>query len=256
MEMNSSQKGSYFYYRVWDRSLRVFHWVNFICVSVLMGVGLIILFNKSLGISSDGKILLKTIHAYVGYVFVLNLLWRFIWGFVGNRYSRWKGILPFGEEYRKSLILYLKDFKDSKRPVYAGHNPLARLMVSFLFVLLSLQAATGLTLAGTDLYLPPFGHEMAEWVTGSGEDHSKLKNLQPGSKEAVDPEAYRQMREFRKPFITIHVYGFYVLFVAIIIHIMGVVITERVEKSGLISAMFTGNKVFTKKPVDADDDRL
>jgi cytochrome b len=59
----------------------------------------VILNAKSLGVSGEGKILLKTIHAYIGYVFVINLSWRLVWGFIGNKYVRWKAILPIGKGY-------------------------------------------------------------------------------------------------------------------------------------------------------------
>ena len=240
-------------YHVWDRSVRIFHWVNVICVIGLIAVGLVILFNKDIGVSADGKILLKTIHAYLGYVFVFNLTWRFIWFFLGNQYSRLGAILPIGKKYKESLKLYLKGIKDGNTPGYLGHNPVARLMIVFLFLLLSVQAITGLVLAGTDLYLPPIGHEIAEWVTDAGEDHSKLADLKPGSKENVDPESYKEMRAFRKPFITLHKYAFYTLLGAIFFHILGVVVSEIKDRSGLISAMFTGNKIFSKRPVDYDE---
>jgi cytochrome b len=223
-----------------------------ICILGLICLGLILLNNKSFGVSADGKILLKTLHAYFGYVFVLNLAWRLIWGFIGNKYSRWRTILPFGKGYIQSARTYAIGLAKNDPPHYAGHNPIAKLMVSVLFALLFTQATTGLILAGTDLYLPPFGHEIAEWVTGSGEDHSKLAELKPGSKEGVDPEGYKEMRDFRKPFITVHVYVFYILIITILLHIIGVIVTELKERSGLVSAMFTGKKVFRKKPIDND----
>ena len=40
---------------------------------------------------------------------------------------------------------------------------------------------------------------------------------------------------------------------AIFLHITGVVVSEIRERNGLVSAMFTGNKVFSNKPVDYDD---
>lgn len=51
-----------------------------ICVIGLIGVEVVILNSKLLGVSSDGKILLKTVHVYIGYIFVVNLFWRFLWG--------------------------------------------------------------------------------------------------------------------------------------------------------------------------------
>jgi len=238
------------YFCVWDRTTRLFHWINVICIIGLISVGIVILNNKILGVNSDGKILLKTIHAYIGYAFVLNLLWRLIWGFIGGKYSRWTAILPVGKGYWRSLREYVAGTKSDEVPLYLGHNPIGKLMVGFMFLLLATQATTGLVLAGTDLYLPPFGHEIAEWVTGSGEEHDKIKNLKPGSKDDVDSVAYAEMRNFRKPFIITHVYTFYLLLISIILHIAGVVMTEVRENNGITSAMFTGKKVASKRPVD------
>jgi cytochrome b561 len=62
-------------YRVWDRSQRVFHWVNFLAVVTLAVIGTVILNADRLGIPNDpGLISLKTVHVYVGYLFILNLL--------------------------------------------------------------------------------------------------------------------------------------------------------------------------------------
>lgn len=237
-------------YAVWDRTTRWFHWINFLCVLGLIGAGLVILNAKGLGVSGEGKIALKTVHAYIGYVFVINLIWRLIWGFLGNPYARWRAVVPFGKGYGRALGGYIRALRAGEPPPYKGHNPLARIMVSFLFLLLSLQAGTGLLLAGTDLYLPPFGHEIAEWVTGSGEDHAGLKDLKPGTREGLDPEAYAQMRAFRKPFITVHVYTFYLLLASIILHVGAVIVLEIKERNALVSAMFSGRKVFSSKPVD------
>lgn len=245
-------------YHAWDRSVRVFHWINVIAIIGLISIGLIILNNKSFGVSADGKVLLKTIHTYIGYVFVLNLSWRIIWGFIGGKTSRWKAILPFANGYtngyKSAVENYLQGFKKNNAPAYLGHNPVSRLMVTFLFLLLSSQAITGLVLAGTDLYMPPFGNQIAEWIALPAEDGGQLLELKPGSKDGVDPEAYKEMRAFRKPFITVHEYGFYILGLAIVLHIAGVVVTEVKERNGLVSAMFTGDKVFSKKPIDLDDD--
>lgn len=239
------------HYAVWDRTTRCFHWINVLCIMGLIAVGLVILNNKILGVSGDGKILLKTIHVYIGYVFVTNLMWRIIWGFIGNKYARWQAILPLSKVYWSSLTTYLAAVKSGETPQYLGHNPVARLMVSLLLLLLSLQAVTGLVLAGTDLYLPPFGNKVAEWVAGT-DDIETIKNLQPGSKQGLDLEAYEDMRTFRKPFITTHLYSFYLLLVLIVLHITAVVITEVREKNGLVSAMFSGNKVISSKPLDSN----
>jgi cytochrome b len=222
-------------------------------VLTLIAVATVILNAKTLGVSSDGKVLLKTVHVYAGYIFVINLLWRFIWAFFGNRFARWKSILPLGADYFRELHAYIRGVRDGKVPAYLGHNPLGRAMVALLFLLLSSQSVTGLVLAGTDLYMPPFGHKIAEWVTKADGDPSKLEGLKPGSKEApVVAEAYEEMREFRKPYITVHYYVFFVLVAAVVLHIAGVVFAETRERNNIISAMFSGRKVFYDKPVDMD----
>jgi Ni/Fe-hydrogenase 1 B-type cytochrome subunit len=103
---------------------------------------------------------------------------------------------------------------------------------------------------GTRLYFPPFGQTIKEWVV---EDASKVEVLKPYSKENVNKERYAEMRAFRKPFITVHLYTFYILLIVIVLHVGAIVVTEIRERSGLISAMFTGRKVFPKTPVDAND---
>ena len=226
---------------VWDRTTRIFHWINVLCVLALAILGLAILNSKVFGVSGDGKVLLKTLHTFAGYVFAANLAWRFAWAFFGSQTARWRAILPFRKGFTTDLSTYVKAMRTGTTPVYLGHNPLGRLMVSFLLLLLLTQATTGLVLAGTDLYKPPFGGAIAEWVTAG--DPEKLANLEPGSEEFVDPGAYASMRDARKPVATTHLYAFYLLMIAVFFHIAGIVAAEIKEKSGLISAMVSGEKI-------------
>jgi cytochrome b len=236
-------------YRVWDRSIRWFHWINVLAVLALMAIGVAILNSKALGITNDGKILLKTWHVYIGYVFALNLGWRLIWGFVGNRFSRWKAILPFGAQYREHKKAFFAGLKQGKAVGFQGHNPLARWMVMALLLLLTVQAVTGLVLAGTDIYKPPFGEQFKAWVAESPETMDQVK---PYSEDGIDKAAYKEMRDFRSPFKTTHEITFFILLGLIVLHLFGVVVTELRERNGLVSAMFTGRKVFRDKPLDED----
>lgn len=237
------------HYQVWDKTVRIFHWLNVACVLALIAIGLVILNAKALGIPSDGKVILKTVHVYVGYVFAVNLLWRIIWGFIGSRFARWKMALPFGSEYKAQLKAYVEGAKNNKPVGFLGHNPIARLMVGLLFLLLSAQAITGLVLAGTDVYMPPFGNSFKQWIAS---DADSVDLVKPYSKEGVDAAAYKEMRDFRKPFITVHYYVFYILLGAILLHLIGVLLAELRERNGLVSAMITGKKVFAKKPIDLE----
>ena len=145
------------------------------------------------------------------------------------------------------LRAYIADFKAGRPGQYLGHNPLGRIAVTLLLLLLSLQAVTGLVLAGTDLFYPPIGAWVAGWIANPGIDPATLV---PYAKEMYDETAYEAMRAFRKPFITVHYYGFYVLIGFAVIHILAVVVTELREGGNLISAMFSGKKVLSGPPAD------
>jgi cytochrome b len=237
-------------YQVWDRTVRIFHWMNLLCILGLIAIGTIILNSKALGIGGDGKVILKTLHVYIGYVFVLNLTWRLIWGFIGNRFARWKSILPLGDQYKQHHLAFVDGLKNGNSAVFMGHNPLARWMVTFLFVLLCAMAVTGLVLGGTDVYMPPLGNYIKSWVAETPEAVSAIK---PYSDLGVNKEAYESMRNFRKPFIKVHYYGFFILLAAVLLHLVAVIIVELGERTGLVSAMITGEKVCDKKPIDLGD---
>jgi cytochrome b len=216
-----------------------------------MAVGLVVLNGGALGLSNDGKVLLKEVHALTGYIFVLNLLWRFIWAFLGNRYARWHAILPGGKGYMQAVRNYVIAFISGKPEHYLGHNPLGRLSIFVLFTLLAIQAITGLVLAGTDLFYPPFGHWVAQWIAAPG---VQPEALVPSAPQMYDAQAYESMRAFRKPFITAHEYSFFILIFVVILHIAAVILTELREGGCIISAMFTGKKIFKHQPIDDEND--
>jgi Ni/Fe-hydrogenase 1 B-type cytochrome subunit len=236
-------------YVAWDAPTRWFHWINVIAVLGLMVTGLEILTGGLLGLSPEGKIALKTVHVTFGYVMALNLLWRFVWAFVGNRYARWRAILPGGRGFGSALNAYVASFLTGEPQQYVGHNPLARIGVALLFFLLLIQVTTGLVLAGTDLYWPPFGILFAEWVAAPGVDPS---TLQPGANALVDKADYQAMRDFREPFVQVHELTFYILAAAVVLHIAAVVVTEVHEGGSITSAMFSGRKILSRRPPDVD----
>jgi cytochrome b len=132
---------------VWSKYLRLFHWINVLAITMLLGLGLIIFNAKTLGVSVDGKILLKTIHVITGYVFATNLLLRVAMGFFGKGYEHFRKTLPFTKGFTKELV----DFKQEPDKKYKGHNPLGKLMVGALLLSMCVQMVSGLVIAGTDI---------------------------------------------------------------------------------------------------------
>jgi len=224
---------------VWSRNIRLFHWLNVLSVLLLIIVGSIIYFASNLGISTNGKILLKTIHVSIGYIFAANLIFRILLGFIGKGFERWGQTLPFNKVFNQDLA----DFKQNKGKVYKGHNPMGKLMVGALMLSLSVQMVSGLVIAGTDIYYPPFGKYFASSIA---QDKSQISIIKPYSKENVDANAYKEMRSVRKPFITAHVYSFYFLLLLIPLHILAVCLVERREKNSIVSSMIHGYKYLPK----------
>jgi len=181
-------------------------------------------------------------------VFVLNLLFRLVWGFIGNRFARWSCIVP-GRGFSDVMSAYVSSIKRGERQQFLGHNPMGRLAVVVLMLLLMTQAATGLIRAGTDVYYPPFGSMFAAQVAADGVDPTTLK---PYDKTGVDADKLKAMLDFKHIYGEIHYYLFFVLLAMIVLHIVVVIRLDSHEGSGLISAMFSGNKTLSSKPVDLD----
>jgi Ni/Fe-hydrogenase 1 B-type cytochrome subunit len=116
-------------------------------------------------------------------------------------------------------------------------------MVGAFMLSLTVQMVSGLVIGGTDIYYPPFGQYFASSIA---QNKSKVELIKPYSKENVDADAYKEMRSFRKPFITAHVYSFYFLLFLIPLHILAVFLAERREKHSIVSSMIHGYKYLPK----------
>ncbi|MFV0542406.1 MAG: cytochrome b/b6 domain-containing protein [Marinicella pacifica] len=234
-------------YPVWDAGTRWFHWVNFICVVGLSFIGLIILNGDFFQPTTQTKINLKVVHVWIGYVFALNLLWRMVWAFFGNRHARWRAILPGGRGYFAAVRSYIGSFIKGSPEFYIGHNPVGKIAILLLMLALIVQAVTGLVLAGTDVFYPPLGGYFADWIAADGVTPA---DILPYAPELYNEAAYQSMRAFRKPFITVHLYNFYVLSGLIFLHVFAVVMSEIKGEGDIISAMFSGRKISEQQPKD------
>lgn len=207
-------------YAVWDAGTRWFHWINALSVLALAIVGVVILQSGDIGAPNPGKVTLKKIHVIIGCVLAINLAWRFAWTFMGDRYARWRAILPGGRGFCHALRSYVAAFLAGHPEPYLGHNPAGRPSVSVLLLLITVLALSGLVLAGTDFFFPPSGGRV----------------------------------EFRAPFILVHEYGFYALAGLVALHVGAAIVAAVKEGGSLISAMFTGRRILDRRPRDADDE--
>ncbi|MGO8915491.1 MAG: cytochrome b/b6 domain-containing protein [Stellaceae bacterium] len=231
-------------YRAWDMPTRWFHWINAILLVALLVLGVAMLTGRRFGVGDEGRHQLQTIHVALGAALTLNLLWRCYWAFRGGRSAQWHAILPGGPGYWKNLRAYLSAFVAGHPRYYIGHNPLARLGVTLLFILLAAQSLSGLILVGIDQVAPPSGPSL-----GAPSETSPIPTPVPQLPWAIAWSA-ADAESLRAPLRAIHLYGFYLLVIAVIQHVVAVITTELREGGDLVSAMLTGWKSLPGRPED------
>ena len=111
--------------RIWDWPTRIFHWTLAILIVALVITG-----------NVGGNAMVW--HFRCGYAVLSLLIFRFIWGFCGGHWSRWRQLACTPELIRQY-------FKNSMpQTPFLGHNPLGSLAVIAMLALLTLQVSTGL----------------------------------------------------------------------------------------------------------------
>lgn len=110
--------------KVWDWSIRVFHW----SLPVLL-----FLLWRSAGDDMDQ-------HMLFAQALLALLTYRIIWGFIGTPYARFSHFV-----YNpKHIVGYLVASAKPNKPVYLSHNPVGGIMVLALLATLLLQLTSGL----------------------------------------------------------------------------------------------------------------
>lgn len=136
---------------VWQPVVRWYHWINVLCMFTLAVTGFYI---GSPFVNVTGAPFpyitgtVRFIHFVAATILGLVLIIRLYWAFVGNRYARWKGVLPLTKRRVRDLGQQLKyyTFLGSERPCYVGHNPIAGLSYAILWALTIIQGFIGLAL--------------------------------------------------------------------------------------------------------------
>lgn len=149
---------------VWEFPVRLYHWVNALCVVVLIVTGFIIGRPTTIAYSDEayqqywfGTV--RFAHFVTAFIFFFNFLVRIYWGFVGNRYARWDNFIPYTKEKWREIIDVLKvDVVQAtwKERISIGHNAMAGFIYFVSFLVFLFQAFTGFALysAMSSSYLP------------------------------------------------------------------------------------------------------
>ncbi len=113
--------------RVWDLPTRIFHWLLVLLVVTSIVTGRL-----------EGGAMAW--HLRSGYAIFTLLLFRFTWGFVGGRWSRFNTFL----HAPSTALRYLRGKTHPHENYGVGHNPLGGWSVLILLGILAAQVATGL----------------------------------------------------------------------------------------------------------------
>lgn len=167
---------------VWEWPVRLAHWLIVTSIFFLSWTGLYIggPFLISAGEARNQFVMgtAKTIHFYSAIVFTMAVLMRIIWMFTGNRFSHWDKFIPVGKRRRNAFLPVLKYylFGLRKPPGFVGHNPLAGLVYSVVFLIYLTMVGTGIALFTVNAHyqsplrifsflLPLFGGpQAARWI--------------------------------------------------------------------------------------------
>jgi Ni/Fe-hydrogenase 1 B-type cytochrome subunit len=156
---------------VWEFPVRLYHWVNALCVVVLCVTGYLI--GKPLAITYSSEAYqqywfgtVRFLHFVTAFVFFFNFLVRIYWGFVGNTYARWTNFIPTKSGQWREMVKVLKlDILQAhgQRLITIGHNALAGVIYFLSFLAFLFQSLTGFALYSSmsHSWLP----RMFAWIT-------------------------------------------------------------------------------------------
>lgn len=175
---------------VWDLPVRFFHW------------SLVLAFFIAYFSEDD----LLTAHVWAGYTAGGLVLFRIIWGFIGNRYARFADFLcsPIAAWH------YLKDVIAFRARRYLGHNPAGAWMIVMLLFFLLLTTLSGLVVYAADQGAGP----LAGMVSQKYEDW------------------WEEAHEFCANFTLL----------LVVLHVLGVLLESIVHRENLARSMWHGYK--------------
>jgi Ni/Fe-hydrogenase 1 B-type cytochrome subunit len=136
---------------VWELPVRIYHWINALCIVILCITGFLIANPPAIMNGTEATFAywfgtIRFIHFVTAFIFLFNFLFRIYWGFAGNRFADWKNFIPLKPAQWKEFweVIKVDIFMIKNKPVDSiGHNTLASLTYFMLFIAFLLQCVTG-----------------------------------------------------------------------------------------------------------------
>ncbi len=183
------------YVFVWPISTRIIHWMMALSFTAAF-------------ITSFHENMLHN-HVAFGFIFLIIIIYRIIWGIVGPRYATFN---TFKLKPSQLKHYFVEKVQNRWRKIPAGHNP-----ASSWFTVWALSVGTVIVISGLLLY---------------------------GVQEAKG--FFRYLNDDYTQYMTlldqIHKYASYLFAFWVVLHISGVLIEQFWHKTGMVFAMITGYK--------------
>jgi Ni/Fe-hydrogenase 1 B-type cytochrome subunit len=215
---------------VWQYPLRLVHWGLVLSIAVLSVTGYYIHDPFIVGQLQHPFMMgwFRFVHMAFGMAFIAFFLMRFYLFFAGDRWTRWRAMVPIKKSQWKEMLEVMK-FYAFIRPTpvsKVGHNAAAAASYIGIYSMVLVEIVTGLVLYN---WLRPTAllGVLVGWIPG----WINVQNLR-----------------------LIHFFLMFVFIAFGVLHVHLCLIVSSAEKRGLLDSIFTGYKII---PVDelGEDDR-
>jgi len=210
----------------WEFPVRFTHWINALCIFALSITGFYIGNPFMYAISSKQYIMgwMRFIHFVAAYMFLMSVIIRVYWAFVGNKYACYKVWFPFSGEKMSEFVNALKfySFMSRKPPYTVGHHALAGFTYLIVYMMFLFEIISGFALYSVN-HKGAIWYALGGWLTAS--------------------MALQMIRLY-------HHLVMYVLLAFTLIHVYFAWYSDSREKNGLMLSIFTGYKFLTGKESD------
>ncbi|WP_119394539.1 cytochrome b/b6 domain-containing protein [Salinibius halmophilus] len=143
----------------WDLSVRIYHWLQMVCIVVLIVSG------------NAGQM---TVHLFAGLTLVALLLYRLLWAFVGPEPARISSFIS----RPTTALADLKQTLAKRHSDHDSHSPAGGYMVLAFWLVLTVQLLTGLVSSDDFLFIGPLAGYVPESVaTEAVQLHHQLINV-------------------------------------------------------------------------------
>jgi Ni/Fe-hydrogenase 1 B-type cytochrome subunit len=215
---------------VWDAVVRTTHWLVAGSITVLSITGLYMAFPfQSSGGAATPHFLMgyvKTVHSYTAIVFTLSVLARVVWMFLGPPQASWREFIPVTRRrwgaFRRTVRYYTFFSVENITPI--GHNALAGVAYTAVFLLYGVMIVTGLALYGSNARVTSpmhVFHGLAPLIGGL------------------------QTARF------VHHLVMWLLIAFFVHHLFSALLSSKLERTGEMDSMFSGNKFLAPEEFEA-----